>query len=98
MRLTIGAFRRSLADIINRVSYRGERIVLERRGKPVAVLIPVEEYEFLESVIAQREDAADLKAARAAKREKGKPVPLEQVKRELGITSPSRTHHRRKTA
>jgi prevent-host-death family protein len=35
----------NLADLVGRVRYRGERVVLERWGQPVAVLISVEEYQ-----------------------------------------------------
>jgi len=31
---------RNFADFINRVAYRGERFVLERGGRPVALLVP----------------------------------------------------------
>ena len=33
-----------LAELVSRVRCRGERFVLERRGRPVAVLISLEEY------------------------------------------------------
>ncbi len=98
MRTSIAEMRNNTADIINRVAYGGERVILERRGKPVAVIIPVEEYEFLERIIAEREDAMDLAAIKASRRERGKSVPLEQVKRELGIGSPARVKGRKRTA
>ena len=43
-RMTVVTFRDNLSDALNRVAYQGDRIVLERRGKDVAVLIPVEEF------------------------------------------------------
>jgi len=35
----------NLSDLVSRVRYRGERFVLERRGRPMAVLISLEEYQ-----------------------------------------------------
>ena len=39
-----------LADLVGQVAYSGERFVLERRGRPMAVLIGVEEYKRLEEL------------------------------------------------
>ena len=39
-----------LAELVGRVVYGGERFVLERWGKPVAVLISVEEYRRLQEL------------------------------------------------
>jgi prevent-host-death family protein len=35
--------RRQIAELVNRVAYAGERIVLTKHGKPVAMLVPVSE-------------------------------------------------------
>jgi prevent-host-death family protein len=40
--------RDELADLINRVAYGHERIVLTRHSKPVACLVPPEDLERLE--------------------------------------------------
>ncbi|MEV5748921.1 type II toxin-antitoxin system Phd/YefM family antitoxin [Actinoallomurus sp. NPDC052308] len=40
--------RADLAELVNRVGYTGERIVLTRHGKPLAALVPVEDLEALE--------------------------------------------------
>ena len=37
-----------LSEYLNRVRYGGERIVIERHGKPVAALVGVEDLERLE--------------------------------------------------
>ena len=73
--------REQFADIINRVSYRGERVVLERRGKRVAALVPVQDLDLLEVL----EDRLDIEAARAALAEKGPNIPWTRLKAELGI-------------
>lgn len=40
--------RADLAELISRVGYTGERIVLTRHGKALAALVPVEDLEALE--------------------------------------------------
>ena len=41
--LRVIELRHSLGDILNRAEYRGERIVIHRRGKDAAALIPIED-------------------------------------------------------
>jgi prevent-host-death family protein len=74
-----------LAEILNRVAYRGERIVLHRRGKDAAALVPVEDLRLLEQ-IEDRIDADDARKVLSEMEAKGEePVPYEQVRRELGL-------------
>jgi prevent-host-death family protein len=46
--------RDELADLINRVAYGHERIVLTRHSKPVACLVPPEDLERLEQAGQER--------------------------------------------
>lgn len=78
--MSVTEARDALAEALNRVAYAGERIVLERHGKRLAALIPVEDLELLEEL----EDRADVKAARKALREEGSES-WEDVKRRNGI-------------
>jgi len=80
MRMSLVSFRETMADPINRVMYQGERIVLERHGKGVAVVVSMDDLKTLEAL----EDAADLRAAIEARKEKGA-IPWEQVKVDLGL-------------
>jgi len=45
--VSIGQVKRDVSELVNRVAYGRERIVLTSRGKPKAVLISVEEFERL---------------------------------------------------
>lgn len=47
IRVSIGQVKRDISDLVNRVAYRGERVVLTSRGKPKAVLVSVEDYARL---------------------------------------------------
>jgi len=40
--LTVTEARAQLADLVNRVAYSGDRIVLTRHGRPMAVLVSVD--------------------------------------------------------
>ena len=45
--VSIGAVKRDISDLVNRVAYGGERIVLTSRGKPKAALVSIEDFERL---------------------------------------------------
>lgn len=74
------AARQNFSDIINRAAYGGERVIVHRRKKPVAAVIPIEDLELIERL----EDERDLRQAKKAKKG-GKSIPWEQVKKELGL-------------
>jgi prevent-host-death family protein len=91
MKISAADAKNQFSNVLNRAAFGGERIILTRRGKPVAAVVPMEDLEKLERM----EDQADLKEARKELRnyrksgEKG--VPLEEVARELGIKLPKRS-------
>jgi len=45
--VSIGRVKRDISDLVNRVAYGGEWIVLTSRGKPKAALVSIEDYERL---------------------------------------------------
>lgn len=52
---TVSEARQNFPELLNRVGYGQERIVIERHGKPVAVIISPEDLQRLEAL----EDAID---------------------------------------
>lgn len=50
--------RAALADLVNRVAYRGERVVLTRHGKAVAAIVSAEDLELLDRLRGRRLDLA----------------------------------------
>ncbi len=76
----VADIRANLADVINRVAYGGERIVLQRRGKQVLAVVPMEDLALIEEM----ENQSDIRAALKARKEKGE-VPLEEIKARLGM-------------
>jgi prevent-host-death family protein len=85
MRLNVVELRKSLADLLNRAEYQGERIIVHRRGKDAAAIIPIEDLELLERLIEDAEDRRDIEAARAALAESDERIPYAEVRRRLGL-------------
>ncbi len=79
--MNISAARERLPDAIELA--RTEAVVLERYGRPAAVLVSPEQYEKL---VAALEDAEDATAFDSAMNEEGPNIPWEQVKVDLGWT------------
>jgi len=81
--VSVSEARETFADVVNRVAYRNERVLVTRRGKPIAAIVPMEQVAYLE----RAEDEYDLRMAQEAleELEHTPAVPLEQVERELGL-------------
>ena len=77
--------RANFSELVNRAAYGKERVVLTRRGKPVAVVVPLDDLELLEHL----EDEGDAQAGEAALeqwRSDGRPVvPWSTIKAENGL-------------
>jgi prevent-host-death family protein len=72
--------RNASTETLNRVQYRGERVIVERHGKAVAAIVPVDDLALLEAL----EDRIDLAAARKALKEPGSKS-LEDVRAALDV-------------
>ena len=73
--------RKKFADIVNKVAYGKEPVVLTRRGEEIAALISMEELELLQLV----EDYIDIEDARKAIEEPGENIPAMDFWKELGL-------------
>jgi prevent-host-death family protein len=72
--------REQFSELVNRVHYGGERLVVTRRGKRLVAVVPVGDLELLEAI----EDRVDVVAAEKALKEKGA-IPWQKVKKDLGL-------------
>ena len=81
--LSITEVREKLAEVTGRVQFTGDRIVVHRHGKTVAVLVPPSDLEALEA-LEDRLDLLDALDALADYRANGG-VDLEALKKELGL-------------
>jgi prevent-host-death family protein len=79
-RLNATDARSDFSTTLNRVAFTKERVLLERHGKPLAALVPVEDLELLQEL----ENRIDLAAARKALKEPGR-IPWAKVKKDLGL-------------
>jgi prevent-host-death family protein len=75
--------REGFADTINRVAFGKERVVLRRRGKEVAAVVPIDDLRLLED-LEDRIDLIDARAALAETRKKGA-KPLDTILKDLGL-------------
>ncbi len=80
-RVTTAEARKKLAEIVNRVAYGKEPVVLTRRGEEIAALISMEELELLQLI----EDRMDIEDAKKALAEPGKNISAEKAWKELGL-------------
>lgn len=56
---TISDMRKNLSETLNTVQYNHERVIVQRQGKDVAVIISIEDYKLLEEL----EDKQDIESA-----------------------------------
>ncbi len=75
--------RNDFASTLNRVAYGKTRVVLHRRGKDLAAIVPMEDFELLQEL----EDRLDLEAARVALKEADRKgtVAWAKIKKDLGL-------------
>lgn len=81
IRMAVNKVRGALSDTIDRVAFKGERIILQRHGKDEAALISLADLELLEEI----EDREDVAAAREALAESGELRDYADVQKELGL-------------
>ncbi len=85
-RVSSSEAREEFSEIINRVAYGGERVVIRRRDKELAAVIPMEDLKLLERLIEEEEDRIDAEEAMKVLNDPTEEsVPLEQVKNEPGL-------------
>ncbi len=91
--LNISAARSQLAAIVDRARADHQPVYLARRGRRVAAVVDADD---LDRILELAEDMADIPAAeqaRAEMRTKGAmPIPWDEVKADLGLTSTIASH------
>lgn len=84
-RLAVTEARDNFADLLNKVAYGGDRVLVERHGKPLAAIVSAEDLELLEKLEDQLDLLDALNALEEAEAKGEKPIPWEDVKRELKL-------------
>jgi len=77
--MSVSEAREKLSAVIDIA--QSEAVVLERYGRPAAVLVSLERYQQLLEALEEAEDSAAFDAAMA---EEGDNIPWEQVRADLG--------------
>jgi len=80
-RLPASKARERFADVLDEVSVKGERIVLERHGKAVAALISSDDLELLEAL----EDRYDVETVRQTLAQSDERIPWSKIKERLSL-------------
>jgi len=73
--------RKKFSNIINRVAFGKESIILTRRGEELAALVAMDELRLLQEL----EDRIDIADAIKAIKEPGEDIPAEQFWKKLGL-------------
>lgn len=81
--MSVAEAKNRFSDVLRRAEYGGERVIVERHGKPVAAIVSTEDLRRLEAA----EEAADLRDAEAALSESAREgtVSLETVLRKYDL-------------
>jgi prevent-host-death family protein len=74
--------RNEFSSVLNRAAFGKERVILMRRGKAIAVVVPMEDLALLQS-LEDKLDTAAVLASRKETRKKGTKS-LAQLRAELG--------------
>ena len=84
-KMTVTEARDNLSDTMNRVAYAGERVILERNGKDLAVIISIEDLRLLEEI----ENRMDIEMVEMTRNEPA--TPWTEVKRNLRLKGEEKT-------
>jgi len=80
-KMTLTAARKEIGEAVNKLVYgKEDRIILSRRGKDLAVILPISYLEIIDKI----EDRWLQEKAKKALKEKGE-IPWAKVKKVLGI-------------
>jgi len=84
--VTASEAREEFAEIINRVAYGGERVVIRRRDKELVAVIPMEDLRLFERLLEREENRVDAEeAAKVVADPEDEAVSWDEAKKELGL-------------
>jgi prevent-host-death family protein len=75
------AARGSFSEMLNRAAYGKERVVVTRRGKPLAAIVPMEDMAALDAMADERDGKLIAKRRAAWLRSGRKSSPIEAVEK-----------------
>ncbi|MCI0444074.1 type II toxin-antitoxin system Phd/YefM family antitoxin [bacterium] len=85
-KLKTSTVRDDFSEIINRVAYGKEHVILTRRGKDLAALVPADELDLFRSVLEKLEDELDItEAKRRLSDKKQSRISYKVLRKEIGL-------------
>jgi prevent-host-death family protein len=84
-RISCAQFRKEMAEYLDRVKYRGERIVIHRRGREAAVLVPLEDLAALEGAVERAEEPERVLVPKKARARRASGLGLDALRKDLGL-------------
>ena len=79
--VTAARARALLPELLSKVAFGGERVVISRNGKPTAVLVSIDDLRLLQAA----EDEEDGRIATKRLKSKAKNIPYDKVMKGLGL-------------
>jgi antitoxin YefM len=85
--LPLATVKAKLSEVVDRVEREQDRVTITRNGRPVAMIVAMDDIEGLEETLEILSDRHLMRKIRAgmAAVEKGDTIPLEDVKRRLKV-------------
>jgi len=80
-KITTSDARKNFAEIVNRVAYGKESVILTRKGHALAAMISIEDLKLLQEL----EERLDIEAAWKARNEPGENISWEDLHKELEL-------------
>jgi prevent-host-death family protein len=85
--VSIGQVKWNISELVNRVAFGGERIILTSRGKPKAALISIQDYELLEQLTTETrqtrwaawQHASQALTSQILARRQGEPIAVDKL-------------------
>lgn len=85
-RISTTEARQNLSELVSRVAYGRERVILHRRENPLAALISMDELRLFEMLLREYEDRMDVEAALSALAdEDDEEIPWEEAREDIGL-------------
>lgn len=82
IQVSVSQARDEFAELVNRAAYKEERVIITRRGRPIAAIVPIDDVAYLERI----EDEYDVQEALKVLNdpsEMANAIPWEQVEAAL---------------
>jgi prevent-host-death family protein len=85
--LPLATVKAKLSEVVDRVEREQDRVTITRNGRPVAMIVGMDDIEGLEETLEILSDKRLMRKIRAgvAAVEKGDTIPLEDVKKRLKV-------------